>query len=129
MGRAESFPLRIEPEAGKVNQHVSHSGREQPWHVFPDEDRRLLLLKRTRDLGPEPALVSLGSALAGDADGLAGPASAEHAGAGKKAKVNCSDIFVPRGLWPVARQHGAAKRILLDLPDDGPEPSALQTEL
>jgi hypothetical protein len=75
---AEIRPLRIGPESGKVGQHVTHSGRSQPRHVFEDADGGAKLTDEASDFGPEPSRVLLGKALAGDAGGLAGESSTEN---------------------------------------------------
>lgn len=126
---ADSRPFCIEPEAGKVDQHVSHPGRQQPWHVFADKDGGLLLFERPRDLWPEPALVSLGFASTRDADGLAGPPSAEDSDAGEKSKISCSDIFTSPRFGPVPSKHRSAKIVALDLPRDAAKPSSLKAQL
>lgn len=76
---AESRPLRIEPELGKVGQHSAQLGRAQSWHVLDDDDGRHRFADDARVVGPEVALVCGSKSLAGDAVGLARESAADHA--------------------------------------------------
>jgi hypothetical protein len=125
----EHRPLRIEPEAGNVGQHVSQSGRAQAEHVLSDHDRGAELFDDSRKLGPEPSLVVLRASLAGEADGLAGKSSAHQIHASCSPRGDLPDILIPHSVGPMAAQHGAAIRIALGLPRDVAETGALKPQL
>lgn len=38
LGSLKQVPFRIEPEAGKVGQHVSQAACPEPWHVFNEHE-------------------------------------------------------------------------------------------
>jgi hypothetical protein len=82
-------------------------------------------------LEPEAAAGSVEpfAADVGSADVLAGPPCAENIDALKVCRSDLSDIFVPPGVGPVLLEHSAAKRILLDLPEHGPEAGHLEAPL
>ena len=70
IGRSKTTPFRIEPERGQVAENVSKPSRNEPWHVFQEDELRSYFAKYSRHVWPEPSLVGLGFSLAGEADGL-----------------------------------------------------------
>ena len=71
-GCAETSPLCIEPESGKVPQHVRQSVRDKGRDVLDERQRRRDLGEGAGDVGPEPAVIREASAAAGIGEGLTG---------------------------------------------------------
>lgn len=124
----ETRPLRIEPESGKVGQHVSQSGRAQSWHVLSDDDGGLGDSHDAGKFGPEPSVIVLGEAFTGDADGLARESSGNDARR-RRGGDEVSDIGEPLGLGEVAGQHLSTPRVDLDLPRRRAEARPLQSKV
>lgn len=126
---SETRPLDIEPESGKVAQHVSQSHRPQAEYVLTDDDCGAELIDDAGVLWPQPTRVFAMLPFAGEADGLAGESSAE-----KIHSVCCrwrdlADILEPRCLGPMSPQHSAAVRIDLGLEDGVAAARALKAAL
>ena len=68
---AETIPLRIVPERGQVSDHRSESSRKEAWDVFQEDEARSNVANDARDFRPEPSLVGLAKAAAGETDRLA----------------------------------------------------------
>lgn len=124
VGCAETRPLRIEPESGKIGQHTSQSERSQAWHVLSDHDGWLALSDDAGELGPEPSGVGGPEPVSGVADGLAGEPSADQIHS-ICFTPDLAHVHVAPGPGPVLREHGAAVRVPLRLPRDLAEPRAL----
>jgi hypothetical protein len=114
VGCAETHPLRIEPERGKVDQHISQTSRSQSWHVFGDDDARASLLDDAPEFGPQPSFVGLRSPSSSDGDGLAGESSADDING--RQVCRSSYVIKPHCAGPVLCQHCPAKRVNLHLP-------------
>jgi hypothetical protein len=73
-GRAETVPLRIEPEVGQRSENRSHSSpsKKEAWHIFQKDEARSHLANDPSDSWPDPSLVVGSFSLPGDGEGLAG---------------------------------------------------------
>lgn len=128
--RAKTRPLRIEPEAGKVGQHVTQPSRAQSRHVLADEEGGAELFDDARNFRPEPARVGLSATLAGNADGLAGETTTDDIHIGKSiSTLHLAYIVESDRVGPVTPQHFAAVRIDFRLCDRAPHSSALEPEV
>jgi len=74
--------------------------------------------------GPEPALVGLAAALAGDGYRLAGEATCNDIGGNG---LERSNVAVNRHIWPVSSQNALAERIGF-AEADGPHSGALESD-
>ena len=121
---AETVPLRIEPQGGKVGEDSSEAPNNEGCDVLNDDEAGSNHANDAGVLAPESAPLSV-DALATPrvADVLAGESTTDDVDMLKL--LSCApDVFVPRGVRPVLREHLAAVRIDLDLPygvaDTGP---------
>lgn len=126
IGCAETAPLRIEPEFGKVGQHSSQSKRAQPRHVLGDDNRGPRFADDAREVRPESSLVAGSSSSTGDGVGLTGEAADDDGNASWRER---SDILEPFRVRPVPREHSSAPWIDFYLPRWRSEASALQAEI
>lgn len=115
-------------ELAQLRSHLGQPPTLAARDVFDDDEARVRFGDDARELVPEAATGAFeADALSGSADILAGESPANNVNCGKVA--GCSDIGIPRGIGPVAREHGAAVRVDLDLPDNGAEAGALEAEI
>lgn len=130
---AEHEPLRIVPERGQIGEDgaecspanrspcaVTHPpskeriangvsvGREEPGNVFDDDGARPKRLDRPREVAPEPSIVGGSSSPSGNAVWLAGESPADDVDGLDVGPLDRADIIVPRGVGPMAREHGSA---------------------
>ncbi len=98
-GCAETRPLDIEPEVGKVPKHVVESSLDQGRDVLAEHEPRRDLVDDSGNLGPEPAVVLDASAPPGGGEGQAGEAGRDeiHAAA-PRAAVEGLDVVPHRSL-------------------------------
>lgn len=115
-------------ELAQLRSHLWQPSTLSARDVFDDDEARVRLGEDARELVPEAASGAFeADALSGSANVLAGEAPANNVNCGEVASG--SDIGIPHSVWPVARQHGAAVRIDLDLPDDRAKASTLEAEI
>ena len=74
VGRPEQVPLRIEPAAGQVSEHIAESSSNKPGHVFEKDPSGRHVPNDSVDEGPEPPLVLGAASVAGATPRLAGEA-------------------------------------------------------
>lgn len=120
-GRAETRPLCIEPESGKVPQHDIESSNGQGRDVLKERQRRDDLGEDPGDLRPEPPVVLGAAASAGAGEGLAGEAGSDeiHAAA-PRAAIEGLDVVPDRSLIQALVFHprhedGRRKGVPLDI--------------
>jgi hypothetical protein len=82
-GRAQTRPLRIEPEAGKVPEHSVKATSSQPWRVLDECEDRLDFRDNAGELAPQSGALAIDAGASSCcANVLAGEATANN--------VNCS---------------------------------------
>jgi len=107
VGCADNRPLRIEPELGKVGQHVAQAGCSQPWHVFEENNGRSELRNDTGEGGPEPSRITTTETFSGDRNGLTRESAAEEIHAGH-VTAECPHVRIAGDARPVSGEDGAA---------------------
>ncbi len=127
LGRAETIPFRIEPETGKVGQHVAQAGESEWGHVFNEDGGGADRSDDAGELRPEPSTVGCAPARARAAVRLARESSADHINA------SCSFIDLPHvavagGGGPVASENAQRVFVALGLPGHGPEAAHLKAQ-
>lgn len=70
-GRGEHAPLRIEPQVGQRSENLVHPSIKQPCDVLQEDELGSHVANDARDVRPDPSLVLLRVALAGEGDRLA----------------------------------------------------------
>jgi len=128
-GRAETVPLRIEPEMGKVGQHVSQAGRPQAGDVFDEHDSRTKPIDNCSEMRPEPPRVLLRFPLARDARGLAGEPAADDGDSLCSASDDVADVGVSGDAGPVLFEDASGARVVVTLPRDGADSAGFETSL
>ena len=71
VGRAETRPLRIEPERGQIPENGSEAVSNDGWHVLQEDEPRSHVANDAEDKGPEPSLVFESALRSSDAEWLA----------------------------------------------------------
>ncbi len=82
VGRANTRPLRIEPEAGQVGEHVLEPSSEEPADVLQEDDARSKIANGAGELEPQAGALAVlePSPRTGVADVLAGEAADDGVG-------------------------------------------------
>lgn len=122
-----AVPFRIKPERGQVSEYVVQPSSKQRCDVFHDDESRSNLANNSGVLRPKARPGSgQSSALAGDADVLAGEPSADDIGK-SSGSVKGPNVVVAGDVGPVLSEDGPAERVELD-ELDGAHPGSLKSE-
>lgn len=133
VGCAETIPSRIVPERGQVTEHLgevpSAARRHEPRHVLHENEARSKQINDPSILAPERrAFASESCSLSGKGHVLAGESPADDIDGGEFAS-NGTHVVVSNNVGPVLREHGAAERLPLNLPDNVTSRNALDAQL
>lgn len=105
IARAETRPLRIEPEGGQIGEHVVEPARKESSDVLEEHDVGPLHVDDSSELAPEPGSLSVleAGSLAGGADILARKAADDRIGS-RHRSVNLAhvgnDAMISSGVLP-----------------------------
>lgn len=134
VGRADIVSTHHERPAGvacrfQVAHDLVGGAGAYPWDVLADDPARLEFSDDPRELGPEVAVVGLGTPLSRDAEGLAGEASddgvrSNNASCSEGIRTHLPHIVENRHAWKLPAQHGTARLVHLHERDRA-EPAGL----
>lgn len=115
-GSGNTVPLRIIPERSEAPEHLVQSARAKGWDVFDDDPARARFLDDAEVFEPQAGTLSAeAGATAGDADVLAGEASADEVGnnsiCAQSLAGDGSNVVINRHSRPMLRQDLAAERL------------------
>jgi hypothetical protein len=114
---AEQVPFRIEPEAGKVGQHVTQAACPEPWHVFNEHVGGTQGADDSSELGPNPAFVAGPASFAGETVWLAWESAANNVNA-SCCLIDIPHIGVAANGRPVMSKYSECVRVAFGLPSD-----------
>ncbi len=131
VGRRNLDGARSVSESVQVTPHLTQPPTLAARDVLDDDDARPEGFNDVPEDEPQPgALAGEPGPFTGSGNVLAGKAAAEQLGAWEGTSCDVSNITdTPVHARPVLREHGAAKGILLNLPNDGTKPGPLEAEL
>lgn len=78
VARSQTAPFSRVPEAGKITDDVGKPKPNEPWHILKEDKPGSKMANGGCDVRPEPPLIVLSEASAGNGDGLTGEAGTDE---------------------------------------------------
>lgn len=128
-GSWDAIPLRVIPERGQVPENAVEPPRAESWDVLHDRISGAKLANDPSELRPKTRAGSVDpGSLAGEADVLAGEATADQVHRLEVVGADGADVVETLGIWKVLGEDGLAVGVELDLPG-GLHPRPLEAEV